>query len=208
MRIPIDTTTLTFIAGSDPRPVLDMEGRPRADKATGRSSTPWTSSPWAATRAPRSGPSASPASRRASARASRSGLRPHRGALVDGHPPRHHLPGERHRAAGGPQGRGRVAGREPRPVHHRPPSHRGGGARSWRSSARSSASSPGYSSSSRARPASSRSRSSTRAGEAGPLRRLDTRPHPRERRRDRDRPRHGPCLRLRCAPNPDRPAGR
>lgn len=32
LRAPIDTTTLTFIAGSDPRPVLDMEGRPRADK--------------------------------------------------------------------------------------------------------------------------------------------------------------------------------
>jgi hypothetical protein len=35
MRLPIDTTTLSLIAGSEPRPVLDMEGRPRADRATG-----------------------------------------------------------------------------------------------------------------------------------------------------------------------------
>lgn len=35
MRIPIDTTNLTFIAGSDPAAVLDMERRPRADRATG-----------------------------------------------------------------------------------------------------------------------------------------------------------------------------
>src|SRR3954449_13364727 len=35
MRFPIDVSTLTFIAGSDPAGVLDMERRPRADKATG-----------------------------------------------------------------------------------------------------------------------------------------------------------------------------
>ncbi len=35
MRFPIDTSRLTFIAGSDPAGVLDMEGRQRADKATG-----------------------------------------------------------------------------------------------------------------------------------------------------------------------------
>ena len=35
MRFPIDTSRLTFIAGSDPTGVLDMEGRQRADKATG-----------------------------------------------------------------------------------------------------------------------------------------------------------------------------
>jgi hypothetical protein len=35
MRLPIDTSNLTFIAGSDPAAVLDMERRPRADKATG-----------------------------------------------------------------------------------------------------------------------------------------------------------------------------
>src|SRR5919112_6200100 len=34
-RIPVDLTSLTFIAGSDPEGVLDMERRPRADKATG-----------------------------------------------------------------------------------------------------------------------------------------------------------------------------
>jgi hypothetical protein len=35
MRFPIDTSRLTFIAGSDPAGVLDMEGRQRADKASG-----------------------------------------------------------------------------------------------------------------------------------------------------------------------------
>jgi hypothetical protein len=35
MRLPIDTSSLTFIAGSDPATVLDMERRPRADRATG-----------------------------------------------------------------------------------------------------------------------------------------------------------------------------
>lgn len=35
MRIPVDLTNLTLIAGSDPAAVLDMERRPRADKATG-----------------------------------------------------------------------------------------------------------------------------------------------------------------------------
>ena len=35
MRLPIDLSNLTFIAGSDPAGVLDMERRPRADKATG-----------------------------------------------------------------------------------------------------------------------------------------------------------------------------
>ena len=35
MRLPIDVSSLTFIAGSDPAGVLDMERRPRADKATG-----------------------------------------------------------------------------------------------------------------------------------------------------------------------------
>jgi hypothetical protein len=35
MRLPIDLTNLTLIAGSDPAGVLDMERRPRADKATG-----------------------------------------------------------------------------------------------------------------------------------------------------------------------------
>ena len=35
MRLPIDLGNLTFIAGSDPAGVLDMERRPRADKATG-----------------------------------------------------------------------------------------------------------------------------------------------------------------------------
>jgi hypothetical protein len=35
VRLPIDTSSLTFIAGSDPAAVLDMERRPRADKATG-----------------------------------------------------------------------------------------------------------------------------------------------------------------------------
>lgn len=35
MRIPVDTSGLTLIAGSDPAAVLDMERRPRADKATG-----------------------------------------------------------------------------------------------------------------------------------------------------------------------------
>ena len=34
MRFPIDTSNLTFIAGSDPAAVTDMEGRQRADKAT------------------------------------------------------------------------------------------------------------------------------------------------------------------------------
>jgi hypothetical protein len=35
MRLPIDLSSLSFIAGSDPASVLDMERRPRADKATG-----------------------------------------------------------------------------------------------------------------------------------------------------------------------------
>ncbi len=35
MRLPIDLSNLTFISGSDPAGVLDMERRPRADKATG-----------------------------------------------------------------------------------------------------------------------------------------------------------------------------
>lgn len=35
MRLPIDLSSLSFIAGSDPSGVLDMERRPRADKATG-----------------------------------------------------------------------------------------------------------------------------------------------------------------------------
>jgi hypothetical protein len=35
MRIPVDTSGLMLIAGSDPASVLDMERRPRADKATG-----------------------------------------------------------------------------------------------------------------------------------------------------------------------------
>jgi hypothetical protein len=35
MRFPIDVRNLTFIAGSDPAGVMDMEGRQRADKATG-----------------------------------------------------------------------------------------------------------------------------------------------------------------------------
>lgn len=35
MRIPVDVSGLTLIAGSDPAAVLDMERRPRADKATG-----------------------------------------------------------------------------------------------------------------------------------------------------------------------------
>lgn len=35
MRFPIDVSNLTFIAGSDPAGVMDMEGRQRADKATG-----------------------------------------------------------------------------------------------------------------------------------------------------------------------------
>jgi hypothetical protein len=35
MRIPVDTGGLMLIAGSDPASVLDMERRPRADKATG-----------------------------------------------------------------------------------------------------------------------------------------------------------------------------
>jgi hypothetical protein len=35
VRLPIDLSNLTFIAGSDPAGVLDMERRPRADKATG-----------------------------------------------------------------------------------------------------------------------------------------------------------------------------
>ena len=34
-RFPIDLGGLTFIAGSDPAGVMDMEGRPRPDKATG-----------------------------------------------------------------------------------------------------------------------------------------------------------------------------
>jgi hypothetical protein len=35
VRLPINLSNLTFIAGSDPAGVLDMERRPRADKATG-----------------------------------------------------------------------------------------------------------------------------------------------------------------------------
>jgi hypothetical protein len=35
MRFPIDVGSLTFIAGSDPAGVTDMEGRQRTDKATG-----------------------------------------------------------------------------------------------------------------------------------------------------------------------------
>lgn len=35
MRFPIDVSNLTFIAGSDPAGVMDMEGHQRADKATG-----------------------------------------------------------------------------------------------------------------------------------------------------------------------------
>jgi hypothetical protein len=35
MRFPIDVSSLTFIAGSDPAGVTDMEGRQRSDKATG-----------------------------------------------------------------------------------------------------------------------------------------------------------------------------
>jgi hypothetical protein len=35
MRFPIDVRNLTFIAGSDPAGVMDMEGRQRADRATG-----------------------------------------------------------------------------------------------------------------------------------------------------------------------------
>ena len=35
MRFPIDVSKLSFIAGSDPAGVLDMEGRQRSDKATG-----------------------------------------------------------------------------------------------------------------------------------------------------------------------------
>lgn len=35
MRFPIDVSSLTFIAGSDPAGVTDMEGRQRVDKATG-----------------------------------------------------------------------------------------------------------------------------------------------------------------------------
>ena len=35
VRFPIDVRSLSFIAGSDPAGVLDMEGRQRADKATG-----------------------------------------------------------------------------------------------------------------------------------------------------------------------------
>jgi hypothetical protein len=35
MRFPIDVSNLTFIAGSDPAGVMDMEGRQRADKASG-----------------------------------------------------------------------------------------------------------------------------------------------------------------------------
>jgi hypothetical protein len=35
VRFPIDVRSLTFIAGSDPAGVTDMEGRQRADKATG-----------------------------------------------------------------------------------------------------------------------------------------------------------------------------
>jgi hypothetical protein len=35
MRFPIDVRDLTFIAGSEPAGVTDMEGRQRSDKATG-----------------------------------------------------------------------------------------------------------------------------------------------------------------------------
>jgi hypothetical protein len=35
VRFPIDVGRLSFIAGSDPAGVMDMEGRQRADKATG-----------------------------------------------------------------------------------------------------------------------------------------------------------------------------
>jgi len=35
MRFPIDVSKLSFIAGSDPAGVTDMEGRQRSDKATG-----------------------------------------------------------------------------------------------------------------------------------------------------------------------------
>jgi hypothetical protein len=35
MRLPIDLSSLSFIAGSDPAGVLDMDRRPRADKRTG-----------------------------------------------------------------------------------------------------------------------------------------------------------------------------
>ncbi len=35
MRFPIDVRSLSFIAGSDPAGVMDMEGRQRSDKATG-----------------------------------------------------------------------------------------------------------------------------------------------------------------------------
>jgi hypothetical protein len=35
MRFPIDVRNLTFIAGSDPAGVLDMEGRQRSDTASG-----------------------------------------------------------------------------------------------------------------------------------------------------------------------------
>jgi hypothetical protein len=35
MRFPIDVSSLTFIAGSDPAGVTDMEGRQRTDKASG-----------------------------------------------------------------------------------------------------------------------------------------------------------------------------
>jgi hypothetical protein len=35
VRLPIDTSKLTFIAGSEPAAVLDMERRPRADRAKG-----------------------------------------------------------------------------------------------------------------------------------------------------------------------------
>jgi hypothetical protein len=35
VRIPVDLSNLTLIAGSEPAGVLDMERRPRADKATG-----------------------------------------------------------------------------------------------------------------------------------------------------------------------------
>jgi hypothetical protein len=34
MRFPIDVSSLSFIAGSDPAGVMDMEGRQRTDKAT------------------------------------------------------------------------------------------------------------------------------------------------------------------------------
>jgi hypothetical protein len=36
VRFPIDVRNLTFIAGSDPAGVTDLEGRQRADKATGQ----------------------------------------------------------------------------------------------------------------------------------------------------------------------------